>query len=630
MTKRQDKKYLDRLRETSPEKFAPLDDIYSLIHRGTSIFIGSSCGEPQFLIKSLVEHVESKTHRIYGSRVIHVWTLGVAPYAQKKFEENFRHNSFFISDSSRDVINRGLGDYTPVHLSEIPKLFRQRKLEVDVALVQVSLPDENGDMSLGVSVDIVREAVDHSKIVIAQVNSFMPYVFGDSLVGADDIDYLVPHDEPLLEYRLEPPDETAREIGRYVARIIRDGDTLQVGYGAIPNAILSSLRGKKDLGIHTELLTDGVVDLMRCGAVTNANKSIDRRKTVASFCMGTSDTYGFIDNNPDVELRPIDYTNSPFIISRLDTMTAINTSLQIDLTGQSTAESLGTTLYSGVGGQADFMRGAALSERGKTILTMRSTSNDGNKSRIVPILDGGASTTLARADVQYVVTEHGTAYLYGKNIRDRALSLITIAHPKFREWLLDEAKKLNLVQGDHEWIDGALGEYPAHMETYRKTGDGLLFLLRPVKVSDVENLRLFFYSLSDQSLYTRFFSTIEFVPQKTIRRFTIIDYSREMTILAVIEEGGLETVIGVGQYVVEKGKLGAEISLLVRDDFQNRGIGSILMDYIFAAAQREGILEMSATVLKENVKMLHLFYKTGLPVTAVESSDSVRLTMPLS
>jgi len=627
--KRQDTGHLDRLRELYPEKFAPLEDIFGLIHRGTSIFIGSSCGEPQFLIRSLVDHVESRTHRIYGSRVIHVWTLGVAPYAQKKFEENFRHNSFFISDSSRDVINRGLGDYTPAHLSDIPRLFRQGKLQVDVALVQVSLPDENGDMSLGVSVDIVRAAVAHAKITVAQVNSFMPYVYGESLVGAADIDYLVPFDERLLEYRLDPPDETAREIGRYVARIIRDGDTLQVGYGAIPNAILSSLGGKRDLGIHTELLTDGVVDLIRSGAVTNAKKSLDRGKTVASFCMGTAGTYAFIDNNPAVEFRPIDYTNSPFVISRQDSMTAINTSLQIDLCGQSTAESLGTTLYSGVGGQADFMRGAALSAGGKTILTMRSTSNDGKRSRIVPVLDSGASTTLTRADVQYVVTEHGIAYLHGKNIRDRALSLITIAHPEFREWLLEEAKKLGLVPEELESIDGALSEYPAHLETYRKTGDGLQFLLRPVKVSDVENLRLFFHSLSDQSLYTRFFSNVEFVPQKTIRRFTIIDYSREMTILAVVEEGGPETVIGIGQYVVEKGRLAAEISLLVRDDYQNRGIGGILMDYLFAAAQREGILEMSATVLKENAKMLHLFYKTGLQVTSAEGTDTVRLTMPL-
>lgn len=627
--KRQDNLHLERLRNLYPEKFAPLEDIFSRIHRGTSIFIGSSCGEPQFLIQSLVDHVESKTHRIYGSTIIHVWTLGVAPYTQKKFEENFRHNSFFISDSSRDVINRGLGDYTPIHLSEIPRLFRQGKLQVDVALVQVSLPDENGDMSLGVSVDIVKAAVDHSNIVVAQVNSNMPYVSGDSLVSAADIDFLVPHDELLLEYRLDPPDETASEIGRYVSRIIRDGDTLQVGYGAIPNAILSSLRNKKDLGIHTELLTDGVIDLIRCGAVTNARKSVDSGKTVASFCMGTAATYDFIDNNPAVEFRTIDHTNSPFIISRHDTMTAINTSLQIDLTGQSTAESLGTRLYSGVGGQADFMRGAALSAGGKSILTMRSTSNDGTKSRIVPVLDSGASTTLTRADVQYVVTEHGIAYLYGKNIRARALSLITIAHPKFREWLLDEAKKLGLVNRDQESIDGALGAYPSLLETYRKTGDGLLFLLRPVKVSDVENLRLFFYSLSDQSLYTRFFATIEFVPQKTIRRFAVIDYSKEMTILAVLEENGAETVIGIGQYVVEKGRLAAEISLLVRDDYQNRGIGGILMDYLFAAAQREGILEISATVLKENAKMLHLFHKSGLPVASIEDAEIIRLTMPL-
>jgi acyl-CoA hydrolase/GNAT superfamily N-acetyltransferase len=628
-TKRQDSSHLDVLKARYPEKFIPTDNIFGLIHRGSSIFIGSSCGEPQFLMNSLISYVESKTHRIYGSQIIHVWTLGVAPYAEKKFAENFRHNSFFISDSSRETVRRGLGDYTPAHLSEIPALFRQRRIQADIALVQVSLPDSDGKMSLGVSVDIVKAAIECADIVVAQVNAFMPYVFGDSLVSVEEIDYLVPHDEQLLEYDAPRPDDISREIGRYVARIVRDGDTLQVGYGAIPNSILSSLKDKKDLGIHTELLGDGIVDLMKAGVITNARKSLDPGRSVASFCMGSADTYRFIDNNPRVEFRGIDCTNSPFVIGKQENITAINTALQIDLSGQSTAESLGTALYSGIGGHADFMRGAALAPGGKSILTMRSTSNDGNRSRIVPVLDSGASATLGRGDVQYVVTEYGIAYLHGKNLRERALSLITVAHPKFRKWLHDEARGLGLISPDHDFVDGAGGVYPAHLEAYRKTDSGLLVFLRPVKISDLENLRKFFYALSDKSLYTRFFTDIEYVPQKTLERYSVIDYSKEISILVLPDDGGPETVIGIGQYVVDVKKHTAEIALVVRDDYQNRGVGTVILEYLLSIGSREGILEMTLTVLSENDTMLRLAGKMPFPSEQKSAAGMVYVTIRL-
>ncbi|HQL83704.1 MAG TPA: GNAT family N-acetyltransferase, partial [Spirochaetota bacterium] len=590
---------------------------------------GSSCGEPQFLMKSLVSYVDSKTHRIYGSQIIHVWTLGVAPYAEKRFAENFRHNSFFISDSSRETVRRGLGDYTPAYLSEIPLLFRQRRIHPDVALVQVSLPDSDGNMSLGVSVDIVKAAVECADLVVAQVNANMPCVYGESLIGADMIDFLVHHDEPLLVYDAPPADVISGEIGRYVARIVRDGDTLQVGYGAIPNSVIASLKDKKDLGIHTELLGDGIVDLMRAGVVTNAKKSLDRGKSVASFCMGSADTYAFIDNNDSIEFRPIDYTNSPMVIGRQENITAINTALQIDLSGQSTAESLGTSLYSGIGGHVDFMRGAALAPGGKTILTMRSTSNDGMRSRIVPVLDTGASATLGRGDVRYVVTEYGIAYLHGKNLRERALSLITIAHPKFRKWLHDEARRLGLIAADHEFIEGEAGEYRARLEAYRKTASGLNVFLRPVKMSDLENLRKFFYSLSDKSLYTRFFADIEYVPQKTLERYCAIDYSKELIILVLLDDDGPETVIGIGQYVVDLKKHTAEISLVVRDDYQDRGVGTIIIDYLVSIGIHEGILEMTFTVMRENGKMLRLTEKTPFAAQRTTVGGTVYITIPL-
>lgn len=290
--------HLEKFKKRYPEKFVPEKDLFGHIRRGSSIFIGTACGEPQNLLGSLIRYVENTPHTIYGTQIIHIWTLGVAPYANKKFKINFRHNSFFISDSSRQMVNEGLADYTPTFLSEIPSLFRRGIITIDVALVQLSEPDEEGLMSLGVSVDIVKSAVEQARLVIAQVNRHMPRVRGDAMVDIRDVDFILPHDEPLLEYTPDPPGEVTEKIGTYVSRIVQDGDTIQVGYGTMPNAILAHLSGKRDLGVHTELLTDGIIDLMKKGVVTNAKKSLDRKKTVASFCMGSRDTYKFLNDNP--------------------------------------------------------------------------------------------------------------------------------------------------------------------------------------------------------------------------------------------------------------------------------------------------------------------------------------------
>jgi len=598
---------LESLRALFPGKFVSCREAFSHIHRGNSIFIGSSCGEPQYLVRELVNYVENSSHSIFGSEVIHVWTLGVAPYADEKFRMNFRHSSFFISDSSRETVNRGLGDYNPLPLSKIPGLFRRGVITIDVALIQLSLPDRHGNMSLGVSVDIVKSAVENAGLVIAQVNSRMPRVHGDTFINAGDVDFIVPRDEPLLEYSPEVPDDISGEIGACVSRIIQDGDTIQVGYGSIPNAVLSSLTGKKDLGVHSEMLTDGIVFLIKEGVVNNSRKTVDRGKTVASFCMGTEEMYSFIDENPSVEFRQIDATNNIFTIASQENMAAINSALQIDLTGQATAESIGSILYSGVGGQTDFMRGAALSRGGKAILTMRSTSNNGERSRIVPRLDPGASCTLGRGDVHYVVTEYGIAYLHAKNIRERAMSLIAIAHPKFRPGLIKEAREMGLIYRDQRFIQGERGLYPRHLEAYRETGDGTQLFLRPVNISDEELLKDFFYSLSDMSLYSRFFSPVDYIPHNTLQNYSVIDYSSEMSILAVIEREGRELVVGLGQYIREKDEHTASASFAVRDDFQGRGIGRVLLQYLTSTAMKEGLLGFTAMVLRENERMLHLF-----------------------
>ncbi len=605
---------IDLLREKYPEKFGSEEKIFGHIHQGNRIFVGTGCGEPQYLVLALIRYVESHPTAFYDAEIFHVWTLGLAPYTEERFKSNFRHNSFFISNNTRAAVNKGVADYTPIFLSKVPDLIRRGLVPIDVALIQTSPPDDHGYMSLGVSVDIVKAATEKASLVIAQVNAHMPRVHGDGFIHVEDVNFIVPHDEPILEYVSEADSDISQAIGKYVSRLIRDGETIQVGYGSIPNAILSNLSDKKNLGVHTELLTDGIVVLMKKRVIDNTRKSIHPGKTVAAFCMGRKETYEYIHDNPAIEFRTIDYTNNPLVIAQHHRMTAINTALEIDLTGQATAESIGKLFYSGVGGQADFMRGAVLSPSGKTILAMPSTAERGTVSRIVPFLKEGAGVTLHRGDIQYVVTEYGIAYLQGKNVRERAMELISISHPKFRPWLIEEGKKLNLIYRDQVFIPGEKGEYPEALETYRTTKTGIEILLRPVKISDEPLLKDFFYSLSENSLYRRFISVRKDMPHERLQGFVAIDFTREMVILAVIQEGEREVIVGVGQYGIAQDIHTAEVGFAVRDEHQNKGIGAELLSYLTYLAKKQGLLGFYAEVLAENRPMLHLFEKMGFDI----------------
>jgi acyl-CoA hydrolase/RimJ/RimL family protein N-acetyltransferase len=618
---------LDGWESLYPEKFVMEETIFSHIRRGDHIFVASGCGEPQYLVGAMIHYVESHPKAFFDAEIIQVYSFGIAPYTAQKFKHNFRHNSFFIGSNTRDPVNQGTADYTPISLSNVPALIKNGSVRIDVVLVQTSLPDEHGYLSLGISVDMVKAATDGASTIIAQVNANMPRVHGDGFIHIKDVQFLVRHDEPLLELPSSVPDETTQRIGNYVARLVQDGDTIQVGYGVLPNAVIANLFNKKHLGVHTELLSDGLVDLIKAGVIDNSRKSVDPGKTVATFSMGKRESYDFLDDHPSILFRTIDYTNNPLNIARQDNMVAINSALEIDLTGQATSESIGGTFYSGVGGHQDFMRGALLAKGGRTILAMKSTAKKGAVSRIVPSLGESAGITLNRGDVRYVVTEYGIAYLHGKNIRERAMSLISIAHPAFRPRLIEEAKRRGIIYRDQAFIPGAKGVYPEDLETHRTTKTGLQVFFRPVKISDEPLLKDFFYSLSDRSMNRRFLSLRMDMPHERLQDFVVIDYTREMVILAVTGAEDSELIVGVGQYSIDEGSHTAEAAFAIRESCQNQGIGQEMLSYLTYLARREGLLGFTAEVRIDNRPMLHVFEKGGFDLTKKSDAGVYDLRM---
>lgn len=605
---------LELIKKNYSDKFVSSSEAFSKINTGNTIFIGTGCGKPQFLLKSLLEYVEKNPKSIIDAEIINIWTLGVTPYTDEKFKSNFRHNTFFLGDNNQQMVNTSVADYSPIFFSEIPKLFKKKIMPIDVALIQTSLPDEHGYLSLGISVDIVKAAVEEAKLVIVQINPNMPRVLGNCFINIKDIDYLLFHEEELLEFDSSTNSDAIDKIGEYVSDLIEDGDTIQVGYGDIPNAILNDLYDKRHLGVHTELITDGIINLMKAGVIDNSNKSINKGKSVASFCMGKKSNYEYLNNNPAIEFQPIEYTNNPLIIAKHDRMVAINSCLAIDLTGQATATSFGHSFSSGIGGQADFMRGATFSKHGKTILVTQSVTEDGERSTIVPFLPEGSGTFLIRGDIRYVVTEYGIAYLHGKNIRQQAMELIGIAHPKFRPWLIKEAKKFDLIYKDQAFIPGKRGEYQEELETFRTTKDGFEIFFRSIKISDETLLKKFFYSLSDESMYKRFISTRKDMPHERLQEFCVVDNTKETVILAIMKEENNEIVVGIGQYGIHEGAHSGQVAFIINEAYQNRGIATELLNYLILLAKRQGLLGFTAEVLVNNSPMLHLFEKAGFEI----------------
>lgn len=573
------------------------------IKPGQRIFIGTGCAEPLELVRALTK----RAYELPDTEIVHLLTFGEAPYAHRELAQYFRTNSFFIAENVRGIIQEGLGDYTPIHLSDVPRLFSSGQLPLDAALIQVSPPDERGMCSLGVSVDIVKTAMENASLVIAQVNSRMPRTHGDSFVHVHEMDFLVPLDEEILEIPEPPVTEETRQLAEYLAALIEDGSTVEVGIGRVPQALLGFLKGKKDLGIHTEMISDGIVDLVQSGVVTGSRKTLDKGKIVTSFCLGTRKLYDFIDDNPTFAFHPTEYVNNPYIISQQHNMVAINVALEIDLTGQVCADSLGPKFFSGVGGQVDFNRGASKARGGKAIIAMPSTAQDGTISRIVTHLSPGAGVVTTRAGVNYVVTEYGVAYLHGKSIQERAMALICIAHPKFRAQLLKEAIEAKYLSTELADKEGKILVGPKEIRTTHLLHDGTQVLFRPIHPTDEPRMRELFYELSEQSKFYRFMGHLKRVPRSQIEDFVYIDHRSEVTIVGVLQEAHGEDIIAVGSYYLDHKTNKAEVAFTVTDAWQRRGIGTFMLQHLTRIARRNGISGFTAEVLAENKGMQAVF-----------------------
>ncbi|MBM4245309.1 MAG: GNAT family N-acetyltransferase [Deltaproteobacteria bacterium] len=583
---------------------------------GDHIFIGSGCAEPQHLVRALVENED-----VVEGEILHILTLGAAPYADPRVPGRFRHNALFIGANVREAVDAGLADYTPVFLSEIPALFRSGRIEIDVALITVAPPDRAGYASLGISVDVVKSAIEAADVVLAEVNPAMPRTHGDSFVHVSEIDAFVESDAALLELPRLEPDAVSREIARNVASLIPDGATLQMGIGEMPDALTPFLAGKHDLGIHTEMLSDFIVDLIEGGVVTGRRKNIHKGKVVTSFCMGSRRLYDYVDDNPVFEFLGVDRVNDPFVISRHDDMVAINSATQVDLTGQVCAESVGHQSFSGIGAQADFIRGASRSRGGKPIIAIRSTDENDAVSRIVPALSGGTGIVTSRGDVHYVVTEYGVASLHGRTVRERTLALISIAHPSFRQELLDAAKARRYVMPSQLPMPESGRPYPIEAVSESLLKDGSRVLFRPLRPDDERALRDFFHSHSDETVYLRYGTPMKRLSQKQVQRFVTLDYDQRMALGAFVAPSDargsdLDRLIGIARYDLDPSTNLAECAFVVHDDFQGQGLGTQLLQKLMRYARLRRIDGFTAQVVARNVRMMRAFARSCSPMTS--------------
>lgn len=595
-------------------RVASAEQAVARIAKGSRVFVGTASATPRSLLAAL----ESMRQPPADVELCHFLTTGAVRLEGEQVLTHYRHRAFFVGSEMRAAVRQGLADYVPISLAELPRLIENGQLEIDYALIQVSPPDPYGFVSLGVSVDITASVVRHARHVIAEVNPNMPRTMGESFVHVDRIDCLVPVQTPIAEFLHQPAGAVAERIARYIAGIIEDGATLQIGLGRIPNEALKYLSDRRDLGIHSDLITDGVLDLVERGIVTGRRKVLHPGQVTTSYCFGSQRLYERIDGNPMFGFYPIEHVCDPSLIARNPRVVSVTQAFAVDLTGQVCADQFQGEFYSGVSTQPDFVRGAARSPGGKPVICLPSTTDDGRTSRIRPMLEQGEGVAIARSDVHYIVTEYGIAYLFGKSIRERALALIEIAHPDFRDSLLAEAKRLGYVAAAQ--VVNSRRAYAIEQERPVKVRDGRTVMLRPARSTDAAGVQTIFYHMSQEDIYTRFFQRLESFSLDRAQSYCNVNQDTEVAFVAVTGERENETMVGSCCYFLNHTSNLAEVAYMILPEWQGSGLGKAMQVYMTEHARARGIRGFTADILATNSRMLRLA-KCACEKVSVERDD---------
>ncbi|MFH1139951.1 MAG: GNAT family N-acetyltransferase [Pseudomonadota bacterium] len=594
-----------------------------LLRPGQRVFIGSSCGEPQHLVQELAKQ-SCNFADLEIVRLLSLQTLPLTLMAEQTNCQNMYVRSFYLGSGKPKSLSQNKRFITPINLSAVPKLFKSRRLPIHAALVQVSPPDDFGWMSLGISVDVGAAAVQAADLVIAQVNPRMPRVLGRSFIHVNDVHVMVEHQEELISVEKHPDTAAAHLIGRHVAKLIEDGSTMQLSLGATPQSTLMALVEKNDLGIHTQFMTDGIMNLISKGVITNRKKGFNEAKSVASGAIGSKNLYEFLDDNPGIAFYPSDYVNDPSIISQHYKMVSVNVAMAMDLTGQVAADALPYNHFSGVSGIMDFVRGAAQAKEGKSILMLPSTTMDGKASRVVPFLENMA-VVVPRGDVHYVASEFGLVNLFGKTLEERAMAMISIAHPDFRDELFDHAKKAGLVGASRSLSDSTHGVYPIRLEEPREyRGQEVLF--RPARTVDGRLIQEHFYNLDHTDVISRFMYDKKRFGREEMAGMFEVDYIKDLTVLAVVGDVGFEKVIALGGYYLDPATNMAEVAFSVSKEWQKLGLSSVILEKLTLAARDNGIRGFEAFTSPSNQGMIKLFKRLPYKVRSTFDGDTMTLT----
>jgi acyl-CoA hydrolase/RimJ/RimL family protein N-acetyltransferase len=604
------------------EKKTDAKKAVGLIKPGQRVFVGSACGEPQALVRALADH----SKHLMGIEIVRMMSKESAPLTDialrtQEFNLSIRH--IYLGSADFEGLARTARFFTPMNMSDVPGLFKRRKLPINVALIQATPPDDCGWMSLGISVDVTRSAAYSADVVIVQVNCQMPRVMGHSFIHVNDVDYIVEQDEPLLTIQPDAPSERAVMIGKHISRLIEDGSTLQVGLDAASQATVQALSQKNDLGFHSQYLTKDVMHLYATGVINNHKKGFNEGKLVASAALGDQELYEFLHDNPAIEFHPSNYVNDPFVISRHNRMVCMNAARCIDLGGQVAAEASDQTHFAGVSGIMDFVRGARRSPGGKSILILSSTTSDGETSQIVPKLVNQC-VVVPRGDVHYVATEYGVVNLFGKSLQERAMAMISIAHPKFRDELFDAAKETGLVETKRSLGEAARSVYPVNLEE-KLTIDGQEVVIRPAKLVDERRIQEHYYTMDKGDILRRFFHEKTAFGREELEHKSQIDYVNDLTLIAVVGESGFDRVVGVGEYLLLMDKNMAEVAFSVSKDFQGKQLGKIFLRKLSETARENGISGLIAYTSPSNQAMIRLFKNLPYKVKTAFEDDMVVL-----